>query len=62
MNTVLIDQEFLIVGSQILHYISFGEEGLLEFVVGSDDPEAIDLYLDMFDFFWERAIPVDEAG
>ena len=26
-----------------------------------DDPEAIDLYQEMFEYFWEQAMPVDEA-
>ena len=62
MKTVLIDQELLIVGSQNLHYSSFGEKGLLEFVVASDDPAAIESYLDMFSYFWEQGIPVDEVN
>jgi phosphatidylserine/phosphatidylglycerophosphate/cardiolipin synthase-like enzyme len=62
MKTALIDQEFLIVGSQNFHYSSFGEKGLLEFVVASDDPAAIESYLDMFSYFWEQGIPVDEVN
>ena len=61
MKSTLIDQELLIVGSQNFHYSSFGEKGLLEFVVASDDPAAVETYLNMFDYFWERAVPVDEA-
>ena len=59
MKSTLIDRELLIVGSQNLHYSSFGEKGLLEFVVASDDPVAIDSYQSMFDYFWEQADPVD---
>ena len=62
MKSALIDQEFLIVGSQNLHYSSFGEKGLLEFVVASDDPEAIEKYLDMFNYFWEQGTIVDDAN
>ena len=61
MKSTLIDQELLIVGSQNFHYSSFGEKGLLEFVVASDDPAAVEAYLNMFDYFWEQAVPVDEA-
>ena len=62
MKSTLIDQEFLIVSSQNFHYSYFGEKGLLEFVVGSDDPGAIETYLNMFDYFWEQAIPTDEVN
>jgi phosphatidylserine/phosphatidylglycerophosphate/cardiolipin synthase-like enzyme len=59
MKSALIDQEFLIVGSQNLHYSSFGEKGLLEFVVASDDPGAIETYSNMFDYYWEQAVLID---
>jgi cardiolipin synthase len=62
MKSTLIDQELLFVGSQNFHYSSFGEKGLLEFVVASDDPVAIETYLDMFNYFWEQGIPVDEIN
>ena len=38
-----------------------GPSGLLEFVVATESPEAIQAYQDMFDYFWSRAIPADEA-
>jgi phosphatidylserine/phosphatidylglycerophosphate/cardiolipin synthase-like enzyme len=60
-KSALIDQEFLIVGSQNLHYSSWGERGLLEYGVATDDPEAINQYQKMFDYYWEQAIPVEEA-
>ncbi|MFC1921645.1 phospholipase D-like domain-containing protein [Chloroflexota bacterium] len=60
-KSALIDQEFLIVGSQNLHYSSWGERGLLEYGVATDDPEAILQYQKMFDYYWEQAIPVEEA-
>lgn len=60
-KTALIDQELLVVGSQNFHYSSWGERGLNEFSVATDDPEAIDLYQDMFEYFWELAILVEEA-
>jgi phosphatidylserine/phosphatidylglycerophosphate/cardiolipin synthase-like enzyme len=60
-KSALIDQELLIVGSQNFHYSSFGEGGLLEYVAATEDPDAIESYQTMFDFYWEQAIPVDEA-
>jgi phosphatidylserine/phosphatidylglycerophosphate/cardiolipin synthase-like enzyme len=61
MKSALVDQELLIVGSQNFHYSSFGESGLLEFVVASDDPTAIETYQEMFDYYWDQAIPAAEA-
>ena len=60
-KTALIDQELYVVGSQNFHYSSWGEQGLNEYGVATDDPEAIALYQKMFDYFWEQAISVDEA-
>jgi phosphatidylserine/phosphatidylglycerophosphate/cardiolipin synthase-like enzyme len=60
-KTALIDQELLVVGSQNFHYSSWGERGLNEYGVASDDPEAIALYQKMFDYYWEQAISVEEA-
>jgi phosphatidylserine/phosphatidylglycerophosphate/cardiolipin synthase-like enzyme len=60
-KSALIDQEFLIVGSQNLHYSSWGERGLLEYGVATDDPEAITQYQEMFEYYWEQAIPAEEA-
>jgi len=60
-KTALIDQELLVVGSQNFHYSSWGERGLNEYSVATDDPEAIAQYQKMFDYFWEQAIPVEEA-
>jgi cardiolipin synthase len=60
-KSALIDRQMLIVGSQNFHYSSFGEGGLLEFVAATEDPDAIEAYQTMFDYYWEQAIPVDEA-
>ena len=62
MKTAIIDQEFLNVGNQNFHYSSFGEDGLLEFVDSSDDPNVIDSFLDMFIYFWEQGIPVYDVN
>jgi phosphatidylserine/phosphatidylglycerophosphate/cardiolipin synthase-like enzyme len=61
MKSALIDQQLLLVGSQNFHYSSFGDKGLLEFVVASDDPTAIDTYQQMFEYYWEQAIPLQDA-
>jgi phosphatidylserine/phosphatidylglycerophosphate/cardiolipin synthase-like enzyme len=60
-KSALIDQQLLIVGSQNLHYSSFGDGGLLEFVAATEAPQAIQDYQDMFNYYWELAIPADQA-
>ena len=60
-KSALIDSELLIVGSQNFHYSAFGEGGLLEYNAATDDPDAIETYQTMFDYYWEQAIPADEA-
>lgn len=61
-KSALIDGEFLIVGSQNFHYSSFGPAGLLEFSAATDAPQTIETYQKMFDYFWERAIPPEQAS
>ena len=60
-KSTLIDNELLFVGSQNFHYSSFGEAGLLEFVAATESPEAIQIYQDMFAYYWDLAIPAEEA-
>jgi hypothetical protein len=31
-----------------------------EFVIATDAPEALSTYSDMFEYFWQQAIPLDE--
>ena len=59
MKIVLFDKEMLFVGSQNFHYSSFGKKGMLEYVVATDDPDAIETYHKMFEYFWELAIPLE---
>jgi phosphatidylserine/phosphatidylglycerophosphate/cardiolipin synthase-like enzyme len=60
-KSALIDDQLLFIGSQNFHYSSFGPSGLLEFGVATESPEAIQSYQDMFEYYWPRAIPSDEA-
>jgi phosphatidylserine/phosphatidylglycerophosphate/cardiolipin synthase-like enzyme len=60
-KSALIDQQLLLVGSQNFHYSSFSPGGLLEFVAATDSQTAIEEYQKMFNFYWEQAIPSDEA-
>ena len=60
-KSALIDGNLLFVGSQNFHYSSFGSAGLLEFVGATESPEAIKNYQEMFEYYWQQAIPADEA-
>ena len=60
-KAVLIDNQFLIVGSQNFHYSAFGDGvGLAEFNIGTDDPNAIEKFKGFFEYHWERGTPVPE--
>ena len=55
-KSMLIDDEFLVVGSQNLHYSAFGDRALTEYSIGVTDPQAIEDYQRMFDYLWNRAL------
>ena len=60
-KAILIDKELLIIGSQNLHYSDWGEKGLTEYSVTTDDPDAIAEYIALFEYKWQDAIPFEEA-
>jgi phosphatidylserine/phosphatidylglycerophosphate/cardiolipin synthase-like enzyme len=60
MKSVLIDDSLLFVGSQNFHYSSIAEGGVSEFVIATDSPQALAIYQDMFEYYWQQAIPMDE--
>ena len=51
----------LIIGSQNLHYSAWGEKGLAEYSVTTDDPTAIAEYKAMFEEKWQDAVPFEDA-
>ena len=59
-KSVMIDSRLLIIGSQNFHYSSISEGGLNEFNIATDAPEALAIYQDMFEYYWQQAIPVDD--
>jgi phosphatidylserine/phosphatidylglycerophosphate/cardiolipin synthase-like enzyme len=62
-KNALIDDEFLIVGSQNMHYSAFGVPGgLAEYNLGTSDPDAIDQFKRMFEYYWSRGIPTTAPG
>jgi phosphatidylserine/phosphatidylglycerophosphate/cardiolipin synthase-like enzyme len=55
-KSALIDGEFLIVGSQNLHWSAYGvDNGLSEYSLGIGDPGAAEQYQRFFDYLWERS-------
>ena len=53
-KSMLIDEEFLIIGSQNFHYSAFGEGGLTEFNLATDDAQATEDYKALFEYYWEN--------
>ncbi|MCO6451839.1 MAG: hypothetical protein J5I90_13730 [Caldilineales bacterium] len=60
-KSMLLDGSLLIVGSQNLHYSSWGSGGLNEYALATDAPDAIEEYQNMYEYEWERATPYDET-
>ncbi len=57
---MLIDEEFLSVGSQNFHYSAWGSPSLTEYNLATDDPEAVEEFLTEYEYWWQRAVPVEE--
>jgi phosphatidylserine/phosphatidylglycerophosphate/cardiolipin synthase-like enzyme len=60
-KSLLIDNELLFIGSQNMHYSSWGEGGLNEYSLSTDDPQAIDEYKALFETKWQQSTPFEEA-
>ena len=60
-KSLLIDNELLFIGSQNMHYSSWGEGGLNEYSIATDDPQAIDEYKALFETKWQQSTPFEEA-
>ncbi len=55
-KAMLVDDEFLVVGSQNLHYSAFGPGNTLaEYSIGTTDPQAVEDFRKLFDYHWARA-------
>jgi len=57
-KAVLIDNQFLLVGSQNFHYSAYGDGALTEFNIGTDDPDAIAAFQRFFEYHWEHGDPI----
>ena len=61
-KSTLIDNQLLIIGSQNMHYSSWGEgRGLTEHSLVTSDPEAIAEYQRLFEVKWAEASPFKDA-
>jgi len=60
-KSLLIDDQLLFIGSQNMHYSSWGEGGLNEYSLATNSPQAIAEYQALFETKWEESVPFDEA-
>jgi phosphatidylserine/phosphatidylglycerophosphate/cardiolipin synthase-like enzyme len=60
-KSMLIDNELLFIGSQNAHYSAWGNGGLNEYNLATDNPQAIAEYEALFETKWKDAIPFEEA-
>ena len=58
-KALLIDDGLLIVGSQNFHYSAYGDAGLAEYNLATQDPKAIAEFKRTYDYYWDQAIPVE---
>ena len=59
-KAMLVDKEFLSVGSQNFHYSAWGSPSLTEYNLATDDPAAVEQFLHEYEYWWERALPVKD--
>ncbi|ACO45996.1 hypothetical protein Deide_11000 [Deinococcus deserti VCD115] len=57
-KAALIDGQMLTVGSQNLHFSSFGDRGLNEYTLATSDPAALEAGQRTFEFEWGRSRPL----
>jgi phosphatidylserine/phosphatidylglycerophosphate/cardiolipin synthase-like enzyme len=60
-KSILMDGELLFIGSHNLHYSAWGDQGLNEYSLATDNPDAIAEYEALFEDKWQDAIPFEEA-
>jgi phosphatidylserine/phosphatidylglycerophosphate/cardiolipin synthase-like enzyme len=58
-KAILVDGETLIIGSQNMHYSSFGENGLTELGQSTDNPDAVQYFKEAFEYWWGNSLPVE---
>ncbi len=60
-KAMLVDKEFLSVGSQNFHYSAWGSPSLTEYNLATDDPEAVKEFLTEYEYWWDLAVPVEDV-
>ena len=60
-KAMLVDEEFLSVGSQNFHFSAWGSPSLTEYNLATDDPLATEEFLTEFEYWWTLAIPVEDV-
>jgi cardiolipin synthase len=58
-KAALIDNEWLVVGSQNFHYSAWGNQALTEYNLLTDDPAAIAEFEKAYNYLWDDAVPVE---
>jgi phosphatidylserine/phosphatidylglycerophosphate/cardiolipin synthase-like enzyme len=58
-KAILVDDAFLIVGSQNFHWSAWDTPSLTEYSMGTDDQAAISDFRQEFEYQWELALPVE---
>ena len=57
----IVDDEFLVVGSQNFQYSSWGDAALNEYNLSTENEEAIQTFKDAFEFYWADSTPAEEV-
>lgn len=57
----IVDDEFLVVGSQNFQYSSWGDEALNEYNLSTENEEAIQTFKHAFEFYWADSTPAEEV-
>ncbi len=57
----IVDDEFLVVGSQNFHYSSWGDAALNEYNLSTENPEAIQTFKGSFEYYWADGTPAAEV-
>ena len=60
-KAIQIDDQILFIGSHNLHYSAWGESGLNEYSITTNDPGAISEFNALFETKWAEAIPFEES-
>jgi phosphatidylserine/phosphatidylglycerophosphate/cardiolipin synthase-like enzyme/MFS family permease len=57
----IVDDKFLVVGSQNFQYSSWGDKALNEYNLSTENAEAIDTYKNAFEFYWADSTSAAEV-